>query len=99
DPNCGIKGQVSLVAMRNIHPGEEICYDYAMTDASAYDEFECACASEACRGRITGSDWMNEFLQKKYEQHFSAYIRQKIKSYRKSAYYRKRNSIAMVSNG
>lgn len=98
DPNCGIKGQVSLVAMRNIRPGEEICYDYAMTDASDYDQFNCACGSECCRGRVTGADWMNELLQKKYEQYFSTYIRQKIRSHRKSAYYRKRNTIAMVSN-
>lgn len=99
DPNCGIKGQVSLVAMRNILPGEEICYDYAMTDASDYDEFECACGSDTCRGKVAGTDWMNEFIQKKYEQYFSAYIRQKIRSHRKSSYYRKRNNMVMVSNG
>lgn len=98
EPNCGIKGQVSLVAMRAIFPGEEICYDYAMTDASDYDEFTCACGSMECRGRVTGTDWMNEFVQKKYDQYFSAYIKQKIKAYRKSNVNRKRGGIAMVSN-
>jgi SET domain-containing protein len=40
-PNAGLHGDRILVALRDIRPGEEICYDYAMTDTSNYDEF-CA---------------------------------------------------------
>jgi hypothetical protein len=39
DPNCGILGSTILVAIRPIAAGEELCYDYAMSDRSAYDEF------------------------------------------------------------
>ena len=45
DPNCGIVGAVLLVAMRDIEPGDEICFDYAMTDTDDYDEFECTCGT------------------------------------------------------
>jgi uncharacterized protein len=38
EPNAGIRGQISLVAMRNIAPGEEVTFDYAMTDSSEYKE-------------------------------------------------------------
>ena len=53
DPNAGLNGQISLVAMRDIDAGEEICFDYAMSDASDYDEFECGCRAPSCRGRVT----------------------------------------------
>ena len=43
NPNAGMSGQIAVVAMRQIAPGEEICIDYAMVDGSPYDEFECHC--------------------------------------------------------
>ncbi len=78
DPNAGMQGQLTLVAMRDIHPGEEICFDYAMTDGSPYDEFVCMCGSPACRGRITGDDWQNPDLQMRYHGYFSTYLQKRI---------------------
>jgi SET domain-containing protein len=34
NPNAGFSGQVGLVAMRDIAPGEEVCFDYAMCDGT-----------------------------------------------------------------
>ena len=34
DPNCGIKNTVQVVAMRDIKAGEELSYDYEMTEDS-----------------------------------------------------------------
>lgn len=34
DANAGIRGQIMLVAMRDIALGEEVCFDYCMTDSS-----------------------------------------------------------------
>ncbi len=78
DPNAGLDGQIVLVALRDIRAGEEITFDYATSDASPYDEFECGCASRHCRGHVTGSDWRLPELQKRYEGHFSPYVQRRI---------------------
>jgi SAM-dependent methyltransferase len=78
DPNAGLSGQIALVALREIAPGEEVCYDYAMSDGSDYDEFDCACGSSLCRGRITGDDWQRPELQARYAGYFSPYLQRRI---------------------
>ncbi|HLB46444.1 MAG TPA: SET domain-containing protein-lysine N-methyltransferase [Anaerolineales bacterium] len=78
NPNAGLAGQIALVAMRDIEPGDEVCFDYAMSDASPYDEFECECGVPTCRKRITGNDWMNPELQERYAGSFSPYIQRRI---------------------
>ena len=77
-PNTGLSGQVALVATRAIHPGEEICYDYAMSDGSDYDELDCVCGATLCRGRVTGNDWRLADLQRRYAGYFSPYIQRRI---------------------
>lgn len=82
DPNVGIKGQIFLVAMRNIKKGEEVTFDYATTlykskRGKSYN-LECLCGKDNCRGVITNSDWKNKGLQKKYKGYFQYYIQEKI---------------------
>jgi uncharacterized protein len=77
-PNLGMSGQIALVAMRDIAVGEEVCFDYAMTDGSAYDEFECACGAPNCRRNVTGDDWMLPELWERYEGYFSPYLQRRI---------------------
>lgn len=78
-PNAGLQGQITVVALRNIAAGEEVCFDYAMSDGSPYDEFECQCGSANCRGQVTGNDWLNPELQRRYAGYFSPYLQQRIK--------------------
>lgn len=78
DPNAGLSGQIVLVAMRRINSGEEICFDYAMSDSSAYDEFECRCGSDNCRGNFSTNDWKIPELWKKYDGYFSPYLQRHI---------------------
>jgi uncharacterized protein len=82
EPNAGLRGQVSLVAMRDIEAGEEICYDYAMSDGSGYDDFDCCCGAVSCRHRVTGEDWMKEDLWDRYRGHFSPYLAERIERLR-----------------
>ncbi|TFH21592.1 MAG: SET domain-containing protein-lysine N-methyltransferase, partial [Myxococcales bacterium] len=82
EPNAGMNGQISLVALCDIHAGEEICFDYAMTDASDYDEFDCRCGARQCRGRVTGSDWMQEDVVERYAGYFSTYIERRVALYK-----------------
>ncbi len=77
-PNSGLSGQIALVAMRDISAGEEITYDYAMSDGSNYDEFECGCGSAHCRGRVSGEDWRRPELWERYAGYFSPYLERRI---------------------
>ena len=78
NPNAGLSGQIGVVAMRDIAAGEEICYDYAMSDGSTYDEFECHCGEPTCRQRVTGDDWRLPDLQERYRGYFSPYLQRRI---------------------
>lgn len=82
NPNAGIRGQIGLVAMRDIEPDEEVCFDYAMTDASPYDEFRCRCGEPNCRRKITGGDWQLPELWERYAGFFSTYIEKRIRQFR-----------------
>lgn len=78
DPNCGIAGNVLLVTMRDVAEGEELNFDYAMSDDDDYDEFVCACGEPGCRGLVTGADWRRPELQVRYHGWFSNHIARRI---------------------
>ncbi len=78
DPNAGMQGQIVLVAMRDIAAGEQVCFDYAMTDGSDYDEFQCECGAPNCRGHVRGTDWRNPELWERYAGYFMPYLQKRI---------------------
>ncbi len=88
-PNLGMQGHLVMVAMRDIKKGEELTYDYAMTDAGLDYAFECSCGTKACRRIIHGSDWRIPSLQRKYKGYFSFFVQQKIDGWRKQQKRRK----------
>jgi hypothetical protein len=73
-PNCGAGNAVQIVTMRDVEPGEELTFDYAMTDGSDYDEFTCLCRSHACRGTVRGSDWRSKTIHHRYAGFMSPYL-------------------------
>ena len=78
EPNCGSGLDFSTtVAMRDIEGGEELTYDYAMTDSGKY-AMKCECNTKSCRGLIQGSDWQMPDLQNKYKGYFQKNIQDKI---------------------
>jgi len=82
NPNLGFFGQIGLVAMRDIEAGNELTFDYAMSDGGPYDEFDCLCGSASCRKKVTGNDWRLPELQEKYHGYFSPYISRRIKLFK-----------------
>ena len=83
NPNAGFKGQIFLVAMRDIPVGEEVVFDYAMVLHEAEVvlqgyEFTCHCGSSICRGKVTNNDWKIPELQERYDGFFSWYLQEKI---------------------
>ena len=81
DPNIAIQGQIVLVAMRDITPGEELTHDWATTDDGDY-EMECRCGSPRCRRLITGKDWMKPELQARYRGWFCWFLQRKLDALR-----------------
>ncbi len=77
DPNCGMHGEISFIAIRDILADEELTVDYAFIDNEDYS-FECHCGSPQCRHRITGFDWKIPDLQIRYYQYFAQYLKDKI---------------------
>ena len=85
EPNSGFKGQMFLVAMRDIKNNEEITFDYAMVVSESIGsdfvfEMECKCGSGNCRKKITENDWKLPEIQKKYYGFFSQYLQEKCSS-------------------
>jgi hypothetical protein len=74
EPNCGPRGAATIVAARDIAVGETLSFDYATTDGSDYDEFDCACGTRACRGRIRGTDWRRPSVRARHGVAFSPYL-------------------------
>lgn len=87
DPNAGLKGQIFLVAIRNIEADEEVTFDYAMVlheaEGAEVYTMKCLCGSPNCRREITEEDWKIPELQKRYDGHFSWYLQEKIDGMKK----------------
>jgi len=77
DPNIGVRGEITFVAMRDIRAGEELTHDWAMTDDDE-SSTECKCGAANCRRILTGKDWQRPELQRRYGNYFSAYLLEKI---------------------
>jgi len=77
DANCGLSGEITCVAMRDIKVGEEITQDYGLLDDSDY-ELECSCGSANCRKVATGQDWQLPDLQEQYYDYYAPYLKKRI---------------------
>ena len=66
DPNTWWTDNDTMVARRDIQPGEEITYDYATTEITIPFEMACGCGSLKCRGVVTNRDYLNLDWQLEY---------------------------------
>lgn len=82
EPNCGMSGALKIVTMKNIEPKEELTFDYTKTESHNF-KMKCECKKKLCRKIISGNDWKNKELQKRYSGYFSPYLQEKIDFYSK----------------
>jgi XTP/dITP diphosphohydrolase len=77
-PNAGVKtnnrGYPFLSAMRNIKKGEEVTFDYAMSEYNITPKFHCRCGSKNCRKLIGGFKFLDTKTKKKYKDFISSYL-------------------------
>ena len=74
DPNCGIKKLFRVVAMRAIAKGEEITWDYEMTERSSWWRMRCRCGATGCRKVIGSYSRMPARVRRKYAGYISAWL-------------------------
>jgi SET domain-containing protein len=78
-PNIGFLDTITLIAIRDIQPDEEVGWDYAFSQTT-FESFDCRCRTDSCRKNISPKDWEIEAIQKKYGQYFSPYLRLRFSS-------------------
>jgi len=78
NPNCGIKNMFEVVAMKDIKKGEEITWDYAMTENSDF-RMKCMCGAKSCRKIIGAYSMLSPKVRKKYKGYISEWLTQKQK--------------------
>jgi len=74
DPNCGIKGLTRIVAMRDIAAGEQLTWDYEMTEKSSWWRLRCRCGSDLCRKRIGNYSNLPRAVRRKYRGYISRWL-------------------------
>jgi hypothetical protein len=79
EPNAGWRGMIELVAMRDIHPQEQITFDYATCLAFDFGVMNCHCGSAKCRGVVTGDDWRMSSLRAAYLGYFQPFLNERIR--------------------
>ena len=79
DPNTWMSDAFTLVARRDIRAAEEITVDYALWEyGDGGGSWVCGCGSPLCRGEVTGEDWRDPVLQRRYALHFSPLVNKMI---------------------
>lgn len=80
DSNLGLRDAFTLIARRDIRPGQEVPLDYGLFESdSAYTtSWHCQCGASVCRGRITGADWQRPDVQARYAGYFSPLLQKRI---------------------
>ncbi|MBI4015128.1 MAG: SET domain-containing protein-lysine N-methyltransferase [Candidatus Aenigmarchaeota archaeon] len=76
NPNCGIRGTIKIVAMVNIRKGEELTFDYAMSEDSEWS-MKCRCGSKGCRKIIKGYSFLPAKIKQKYRGYISGWLDKK----------------------
>jgi len=76
-PNCGLRGEITFIAIRDIEANEQLTIDYAFLDNEDYS-FKCECGESCCRSIVTGRDWRIKKIQERYLKFFAEYLKQKI---------------------
>jgi len=76
EPNCGMSGLFTIVAMRNIPAGEELTIDYEMFEDSDWN-MECLCGTPSCRKHIGSFRNMPQITREKYKGYISPWLVEK----------------------
>ncbi|GAB2491734.1 hypothetical protein GCM10027187_68220 [Streptosporangium sandarakinum] len=71
DPNLWHRDATTVIARRDINPGEELAIDYATHTGVKTWSMTCHCGKPLYRRTVTGNDWQLPQLQAAYGTHWS----------------------------
>jgi hypothetical protein len=88
EPTAWLIDEVTVVARRHIHAGEEITTEFATwfdyePGVSYCENWTCKCGSPRCRKVLSARDWRRADLQEKYAGHFSPFLEKRIQAERR----------------
>ncbi len=75
DPTAGVKGRVTLVALRDLKEGEEVTVDYSTIEGDPHWEMKCACGETNCRKIIRSVEFMPNEQFEKYLPNVPTYFK------------------------
>jgi len=76
NPTLGYQNQITVVAVRDVNPDDELAFDYAFSETT-FEPFTCTCNSDICRHTIKPTDWESSGLQRKWSKYFTPFLRSK----------------------
>jgi len=74
EPNCGIRDLLTITAMRDIKAGEEITWDYAMTEDDGEWSMICLCGTDSCRNIVKGYSYLPHEFRERYKGFISSWL-------------------------
>jgi SET domain-containing protein len=74
-PSAGIRGKISLIALRSMKKGEEITIDYSTVEGDPFWKMACACRTRQCRQIIKSIQFLPERKYRRLDPHIPAYFK------------------------
>jgi len=76
DPNLVWVDDDTLIAARDIHPGDEVTYDYGTSEVHLWwrPKWECNCGAAHCRRILSGRDCLDPAFQERYHGHLPSWV-------------------------
>lgn len=81
DPNLGMKGKIMFYALRDIKAGEELTFDYSISEEETSWRMKCGCGSKKCRKYMTAIQEIPKETFKKYLPFIPTYFQKIYKRY------------------
>ena len=75
NPSAGIKGRVTLIALKDIKEDEEVTIDYSITECDDLWEMKCSCGEKGCRKIVRSVQYLPERQFKKYFPYVPTYFK------------------------
>lgn len=83
NPNTGIKGKITLRALRDIKSGEELTFDYSSSDEEIEWTMPCHCGEKNCRKVMTAVQLLPRAVYNRYLPFVPSYFQRRYRSYNK----------------